>query len=191
MQTIADLIAAGNLTAYKTRKGAVHLIAVWRAAYPRITRFWSAAAFAQRGRDRERRKLVCELEGLDEQARYDKGRRPMLTERLQILAREDMAATLAGYKASVCANSQVLGRIKRAPLPDGSTRQDRITALMRQRYHDSRTLANGSPATGYGALTPSSLRHFAARPLLGREEFEGAPIAEQEYLAAFESMRLL
>lgn len=70
-------------------------------AWFRVGAFLSPAAFAQRGRDRERRKLVCELEGLDKQARYDKGRRPMLTERLQILTREDMAATLAECKKLV------------------------------------------------------------------------------------------
>lgn len=59
-----------------------------------MTAFLSPAAFEQRHRDRQRRALVAELDGLDEQARYDRARRPVLTDALQVLSREDMAATL-------------------------------------------------------------------------------------------------
>jgi hypothetical protein len=57
------------------------------------------AAFEQRNRDRERRRLIAELEGLDEQQRYDGTRRPVLLGRLNTLNRDDLAATLKACRA--------------------------------------------------------------------------------------------
>lgn len=62
----------------------------------KLKQFFSAEAFEQRERDRERRKLVAELEALDETRIYIRGRTGALLSRMNVLNREDCAATLRG-----------------------------------------------------------------------------------------------
>lgn len=62
----------------------------------KLKQFFSAEAFEQRDRDRERRKLVAELETLDETRIYIRGRTGALLSRMNVLNREDCAATLRG-----------------------------------------------------------------------------------------------
>lgn len=53
--------------------------------------FFSAAAFEQRARNRERRKLVAELEEIDKQRKYLAAREPIVSARLEVLAGRDFA----------------------------------------------------------------------------------------------------
>lgn len=60
----------------------------------KLLAFFSPAAFAQRGRDRERRELVAELEEHDAAAAYIAAREPRIKARLVELTREDSQAWL-------------------------------------------------------------------------------------------------
>jgi hypothetical protein len=62
--------------------------------------FFSAAAFEQRERERERRKLVKELEEIDKQRRYFAAREPIISARLEVLAGRDLADFLLELRAN-------------------------------------------------------------------------------------------
>lgn len=70
--------------------------------------FFSAAAFEQRARQRERRKLVKELEEIDKQRRYMAGREPIISARLEVLAGRDLADYLLELRSS--AGARFIGR---------------------------------------------------------------------------------
>jgi len=66
--------------------------------------FFSAAAFEQRARERERRKLVKELEEIDKQRAYFAAREPIISARLEVLAGRDLADYLLELRASTGAH---------------------------------------------------------------------------------------
>lgn len=75
---------------------------------PKLKQFFSAEAFEQRARDRERRRLVAELETLDETRIYVRGRTGALLSRMNVLNREDCAATLHQMTEGAAASNAAL-----------------------------------------------------------------------------------
>lgn len=70
--------------------------------------FFSAAAFEQRARERERRKLIKELEEIHKQRKYLAAREPIVSARLEVLAGRDFADFLLELRTS--AGARFVGR---------------------------------------------------------------------------------
>ncbi len=66
-----------------------------------VVAFLKPSAFEERSRQRERKRLVSELDEIDAQRDYAKGREPQIRERLQALAKLDMQAVLATMSPSL------------------------------------------------------------------------------------------
>lgn len=69
-------------------------------AYHVARLFLSAEAFEQRERDRERRRLVSELEQLDADRQYIGDRSGVILARMNLLNREDCGAVLKALRAA-------------------------------------------------------------------------------------------
>lgn len=70
--------------------------------------FFTAKEFEQRSRERERRKLIEELEEIDKRRRYCDAREPIATARLAELARRDLSDLLDELRGAK--GAQRLGR---------------------------------------------------------------------------------